>query len=531
MSDNKNKLRLFVSSVQKELATERLAVLELVRENDPFLNENFEVIRFEDLPATTEPTSKAYLKALEECDIYLGIIGNEYGKVGPDGFSSVHREYLYARKKGMEIYVFIKGKDNSIRNKKMISFLKQIRDPRKGHKYKRFENYIDLKQEARGALLNFLQTRDIIPSIKEDSDFMQSLAAASDFEKQQAPIGSLNYVDWEVARTLVKKMIILKKISKEEMPPLLTSCGLALRVDESGQYTLTNAGLIMLSERPDIYLPQVRICVDVYSQGDAPDPSESYNIVGPLPKSIQKAFELLSKSVKRTYRIVGFKRINISEYPDPSIREAIINATAHRDYKITGATIRVEKYPDKIVVASPGLLPPPLTLPKIRSLKYRPVSRNPFLARALSCFENIEERGRGIKRMQKRCLDHGLKAPSFAYNTGYFEVVFHAPKSMEQVRVTPDAVGAFEIMPSVIEQLNNREKRIIKYLLDKGRITTREVMSQWDVVADTAKRDFRHLLDLNVIRRKGRGRSVSYVLNDEFQLANKQATKINNRSI
>ncbi len=54
---------------------------------------------------------------------------------------------------------------------------------------------------------------------------------------------------------------------------------------------------------------------------------------------------------------------------------------------------------DRIVIASPGLLPEPLTLAMVRAFKYRPKSRNPIIARALFDVRLMEERGGGFKRM------------------------------------------------------------------------------------------------------------------------------------
>jgi hypothetical protein len=80
------------------------------------------------------------------------------------------------------------------------------------------------------------------------------------------------------------------------------------------------------------------------------------------------------------------------------LREALVNAAAHRDYSLAGSSIRVEKFTDRIAILSPGLPPPPLTLEKLRTLRYLPCSRNPNLARGLSFFERMEEQGDGLRR-------------------------------------------------------------------------------------------------------------------------------------
>ena len=84
-------LKIFVSSVQKELENERIAVTELVS-SDPFLNRNITPILFEQLPASAKSAEVTYLEALRSCNLYIGIIGFQYGRKGPDGLSATHRE-------------------------------------------------------------------------------------------------------------------------------------------------------------------------------------------------------------------------------------------------------------------------------------------------------------------------------------------------------------------------------------------------------------------------------------------------------
>ena len=72
------RLKIFVSSVQKELADERRAVADFIR-NDPLLRLFFEVFLFEDLPASDRRVDAVYLAEVERSDLYLGLFGNEYG--------------------------------------------------------------------------------------------------------------------------------------------------------------------------------------------------------------------------------------------------------------------------------------------------------------------------------------------------------------------------------------------------------------------------------------------------------------------
>ena len=95
------KLRVFVSSVQKELADERRAVKSLIT-SDPFLDEHCVPILYEDEPSMLKPAPQGYLDDLAKCQIYLIIIGSQYGRRFR-GLSATHHEYHFAQKKDMPV--------------------------------------------------------------------------------------------------------------------------------------------------------------------------------------------------------------------------------------------------------------------------------------------------------------------------------------------------------------------------------------------------------------------------------------------
>jgi len=89
------KLRIFISSVQKELAAERRAVRDFI-EGDALLRRFFDVFLFEDLPASGRRPDDLYLGEVERSAIYLGIFGNEYGYEDAAGISPTEREFDHA---------------------------------------------------------------------------------------------------------------------------------------------------------------------------------------------------------------------------------------------------------------------------------------------------------------------------------------------------------------------------------------------------------------------------------------------------
>ena len=121
--------KIFMSSVQKELAEERRAVKDFIT-HDPLLSRFVsDVFLFEDIPAGDRKPDDVYLGEVEQCDIYLAILGNAYGWKNADGKSPTELEFDHATETHRERLVFVKGDDDKARepvaaDERVLQFLK-----------------------------------------------------------------------------------------------------------------------------------------------------------------------------------------------------------------------------------------------------------------------------------------------------------------------------------------------------------------------------------------------------------------------
>ncbi len=130
--------KIFISSVQKELAEERRAVKDFII-HDPLLSRFVSnVFLFEDIPAADRKPDDVYLGEVEQCDIYLGIFGNIYGWKNTDGKSPTELEFEHATKTRRERLIFLKGNDDKAREPEMAKLVNKaspchIRDSPSSH--------------------------------------------------------------------------------------------------------------------------------------------------------------------------------------------------------------------------------------------------------------------------------------------------------------------------------------------------------------------------------------------------------------
>jgi predicted HTH transcriptional regulator len=503
-------LRVFVSSVQKELEDERVIVQNLLN-TDSFLTAHCAPVLYEFEPASADKALEGCLKTLDSCEVYLLIVAVQYG--APLGELSItHAEYRRAKERKLPVLAFIKGERHMKREEGTDLLLKELESD--GYKYKRFGNVIGLQKEVRAALVKLLKDQfGVAPSTDENEIAHQTIEATSTFESQP-----MKRLSWEnLDHTVIRRLIAAAEAkNSEDISPADLLAGASLRGllwhdTELNEHYATAAGIVLLSKDPSAVFPQCRILADAYRTTE-PDgqPRDHEDIRGPMPLAIDRAIAFIDRNTRHPMKVVGLNRVRLDEYPVEALREALVNAAAHRRYEDAGRKIMLEVFADRVVVSSPGMPPAPITFERLRKGKYRPCSRNPVLAQCLSYFHRIEERGSGFRRMRDEMLDHGLNQPLLGSDTGYFQVTFPGPgDDLDRIRVPETQLT---VTPAVEEQLNERQKKMVGLLVRGESVTSRRCQKLFGVTGPTVASDFALLVELGLAQQQGKGRSTRYVL-------------------
>ena len=96
-------------------------------------------------------------------------------------------------------------------------------------------------------------------------------------------------------------------------------------------------------------------------------------IEGNLFQQCEGARAAIKQNISKAAKIEGMERVDVWDYPIPVVREALLNALAHRDYFTSREGIQIKVYDDRIWIFNPGGLPAAIT---IEDLKKR-LCRNP----------------------------------------------------------------------------------------------------------------------------------------------------------
>lgn len=502
------KRRIFISSVQKELELERAAVASLIT-TDPFLLQHCEPVLFEKEPPAPHPARQPYLTTLRQCDIYVLVLANEYGQ--PDGdISATHHEYRLAQQLKLPTLIFIKGMADADRTR-----TEQVRaligeTKRDGYTYKRFHDREDLKPEVLRALARALaQEFNIKATTAELHEGEHLIDAASPFETAVLADVPGDHLDAGLIADFNRQTPDAG--SKRSDWDALHTRGLVVRDPASAAYRVTAAAYLLFAPQPANRYPQCEILVDAYDDVRISGrPKGQLTINAALPHALAGVLQFIDSHTFHPRRVVGLNNLRLDEYPAAALREALVNAVAHRRYDDAARKSFVRVFSDRVEISSPGYPPQPLTLAKLRKGGYRPCSRNPLIAQALATLGLMEQRGSGFARMQDAMLNHGLDLPRFTQEDGFFVVTLPGPAgNYDRLKVPAGATGP--ITPAIEVQLNGRQKRILAEILATGFVTSGWVVKHLKVTYDTANRDLLDLAARKLLVREGRGRASRYV--------------------
>ncbi len=151
--------------------------------------------------------------------------------------------------------------------------------------------------------------------------------------------------------------------------------------DDAGILRATVAGVLLCTRSPEQWLPNAGITATLYSGSDrASGQLDAQEITGPLNRQIADTVAFAMRNMR-----VGARkdpaRVNLPQYSEKALFEAIVNAVVHRDYSIRGSKIRLSMFEDRLEVQSPGSLPNNLTL---ESMEARQATRNEALTSVLA---------------------------------------------------------------------------------------------------------------------------------------------------
>jgi len=333
-------------------------------------------------------------------------------------------------------------------------------------------------------------------------DEIRQLAATKstgDFEVEPAPGARREDFDNEVIAEFVAKWEARQRREwTRAVDDLLLEVG---ALDEGGRPTV--AGVLLFARNPQAFLPQSGLTfvkfVGTLPRGEAGQPGygRREEIGGPLARIVQRTWEVVGEEMRIGAVVTGLEREERTEYPVAAVREALVNAVAHRDYRLGGRRVEVRMFADRMEIISPGGLPGFITVDNIVEEHF---SRNPRLVSGLYQWGYIEALGLGVDLMIEEMVRAGHPPPKFKDTPHSFTVTLLNARERAP-------------LPDWTRTMNERQARALTYVQEHGRITSREYQNLCpDVSAETLRLDMVDLVERGILLKIGAKKGTYYIM-------------------
>ena len=415
---------------------------------------------------------------MENSDIYIGLIGNNYGYEYTNGLSATEFEFNKFNRKNSKSYFFVKMDENA--DEKSKEFFNKIRDTKK---YKRFETKEELLLEVKTAL------KECIISNSKNQVFDSTIINTSTFED----------VDIEAVKLyekVLKKNKIRELFKKRDFEQMLECVGAGI-IDSKGVFHLNNAGALFFAKDLKKFNLDYEVKMVRFNGASRRYIIDQLTVSTSILKLLNEFENFFYKNTKIGTVIKGMLSYDIPEYPIEAVREAFVNAIAHRDYSIDDDCIIFYIYDDRILISNPGGLLYPLTVEDLK-MEFNPKHRNKTVCKIFKYTKFMEHYGTGITRMREEMKESGLPEPEF-YNTNYFKVVLTGPNGKlivkdKHLQKERDDLSKYN--------LNERQLEAIKLMFNENvKFTHKSYSQQFNVSLTTSKRDLQSLVEKELINK------------------------------
>lgn len=272
-------------------------------------------------------------------------------------------------------------------------------------------------------------------------------------------------------------------------------------IDQDNLYT--NLGLLLSDQCVHT------IKVAVFQGTDQTIFKDRREFTGSLMQQMNEVYDFIDFRNQIRATIERLLRIDVRDYPEIAVREALLNLMVHRDYSFSASAL-ISIYADRIEFVSIGGLMPGIDLEDI--MVGISVCRNQDLANVFYRLHLIEAYGTGMGKIM-RAYEGIEKKPSIETTRNAFKIILpniNAKYETGHVSV-PKAESNTSSVAEAGKNLDN-EERVLEYARSHGAITRNDVIDLLEVSTSTASRVLRKMVKSNLLKRNGKARNTNYTV-------------------
>jgi ATP-dependent DNA helicase RecG len=180
-----------------------------------------------------------------------------------------------------------------------------------------------------------------------------------------------------------------------------------------------------------------------------------------------RLWDLIDLRNDRQHFQEGFFMNEIPTFSEGSVREAILNAVSHRDYRHPGSVF-IRQFPRRVEIVSPGGFPPGISPENILDEQ---LPRNRRIAETFARCDLVERAGQGVNRMFEECIRQGKPLPDYSGSNDYHVLLRLRGQIQDENflrfldRVGDERLRAFSTHDFLVIDLVHREQPVPEGLL------------------------------------------------------------------
>lgn len=284
---------------------------------------------------------------------------------------------------------------------------------------------------------------------------------------------------------------------------------------------LKNAGVLMFCRDVGKFFLNATISCFLYLGAEKYKILDKKEFGKDIFTNYEDVIKYLMTHLNTEYIIKGGPREEKLELPEEALREAVLNAAAHRDY-FSNANIHVNIFKDRVEIVNPGGLMGNFS---VEDLYEKSIPRNPLLFYLMEKMELVEKAGSGLVRMNKSMEEYKLDAPVIKADRDWFHITFKRPvlqdahyeKRMETNRepVKPDRQEQAPINAPINApiKITSFQRELLDELKGNAAATYDVLATRFNRDRATIKRNIRKLKDINLLERIGSNKSGYWQVN------------------
>jgi ATP-dependent DNA helicase RecG len=249
----------------------------------------------------------------------------------------------------------------------------------------------------------------------------------SEWEDRPNPVLSLDDLDLEAIRDTARKAVRVGRLDESIDTENAASLLDHFKLRRNG--VLLNGAAVLFGKADRIDYPQLEIKMGWFKGTDQRVFLDNSHVQGNVFKLMDAAIAFCFKHLNLAAWTSGkIERDEELEIPADALREALVNAFAHRSYENRRQTIYLAIYDDRVEIKNPGSFPPKFDLTRLYSPPIQHSEpRNEKIAHVLYLRKSIETWGRGLTRIADECNRVGLPVPEVKEEYGCVTTVFKRP--------------------------------------------------------------------------------------------------------